>query len=272
MDISSSVSNEDKKKWFERFLRFGLISKGIVYCLLGLIAVMAAVGLGSEKASKTETLDMIYGQPFGRVILVALFIGIMGYVTLRSFQCFRDSDQKGDDMKGLITRTGYGFSALLYLGLGIYVLKMLLNGSGGNGDSRQLLVTKVLELPWGQWMVGITALIVIGSGINQMYKGFSKKFLKKIKLVRTNLEKVFTNAGVIGYISRGLVLAIIGYLLLHAAITSNPEEAKGSEEAFDFIENRFGTFLMGVVAFGLVAYGMFMFVKARYQRLNIHFD
>ena len=270
MNISSSVPNDHKEKWFERFLRFGLISKGVVYCLFGLIAVMAAAGLSADKASKTETLKMIYDQPFGKIILAILLIGLLGYVTLRSFQCFKDSDSKGDSMKGLTTRVGYGFSALLYLGLGIYVLKMLLNGSGGNGDSRQFIVSKTLELPGGQWLVGIAAIIIIGSGINQIYKGASKKFMKKIRLIRSNLENVFTNAGVAGYISRGVVLAIIGYLLLHASITSNPEEAKGSEQAFAFIENRFGSFLMGAIASGLVAYGIFMFVKARYQRLNIN--
>lgn len=261
-----------KDKMFENFLRFGLISKGVIYCLLGVLAVLAAAGLRSEDASKAEAFKLIYEQPFGKVILIMLAIGMLGYITLRFFQCFKDSDNKGDSMKGLITRAGYGFSALMYLGLGIYVVKLVLDGPGGDGNSQQFIVGKVLQWPGGQWIIGIIAAIVIGSGINQIYKGVSGNFMKKISLIRSEFDKVFKKTGVAGYIARGVVLGIIGYLLLHAALTHNPREAKGSDQAFHFIENTFGSFLMGVVALGLVAYGIFMFVKAKYQNVNAHLN
>jgi hypothetical protein len=260
-----------KEAWFEKFLRFGFISKGIIYCLMGVLAVLAAAGLGAKNPSKGEAFEVIYEQPFGKVILALLVVGMLGYVTLRIFQCVKDSDNKGDSMKGIATRAGYGFSALIYMGLGIYVVKLLTNGPGGEGDSRQFVVTKILAWPAGEWIIGIAALIMIGSAINQIYKGISKNFMKKITLLKSNMEEWFKRTGVVGYISRGIVLGIVGYLLLHAALTHNPKEAKGSEQAFQFIENTFGSFLMGVVAAGLVAYGVFMFVKARYQKISASF-
>jgi hypothetical protein len=270
--ISSSVSQDDKEKWFDRFLRFGLISKGIVYCLLGILAFMTAAGLSQDEASKKETFVVIYDQPFGQVLLLLLSIGMLGYVTLRSYQCFKDSDNKGDSMKGLIIRIGYGFSALMYLGLTAFALNLVFNGSDDDGSSRKFFVGKILSLSYGEWLIGIAGLIIVGSGINQIYKGLSASFMKQITLIRSSFEKLYKNAGRIGYTSRGIVLGIIGYLILHAAFTSNPGEAEGSEQAFAFIENKFGSFLMGSIALGLIAYGVFMFVKARYQKLNIDLD
>lgn len=261
-----------KEEWFEKFFRFGLISKGIVYCLLGILTVMTAVGLRGDNAGKEEAFKMIYDQPFGKILLALLSLGLFGYVTLRLFQCFKDIDKKGNDFKGIMARAGYGISALIYMTLGIYAVKLLMNGSSGKGGgSQEFVVSKILNWPAGQWIIGIVAVIIIINGIRQIYKGVSGKFMKDIKLVQSNFKKSFKNTGIIGYTSRGIMLGIIGYLLLHAASTSNPKEAKGTEYAFDFLEHEFGSMLMGVVAFGFIAYGVFMFVKARYQKMEFTF-
>ena len=93
--------------------------------------------------------------------------------------------------------------------------------------------------------------------------------MKKIQLIGSQCHNAFQKAGVIGFISRGIVLLVIGYLLLHGAIRSDAGAVQDTEGAFSFIENKFGALLMGIVAAGLVAYGVFMFIKARYERINV---
>ena len=94
--------------------------------------------------------------------------------------------------------------------------------------------------------------------------------MKLVKLYRSGFHDSFEKAGMIGYVARGIVFSIVGYFLLRAAIDSNPREADGTREAFDFLQQNFGNLLMGVVAAGLVAYGIFMFVRARHE--NIRFS
>jgi hypothetical protein len=270
MDIDmQSFSAAPKEKWFERFFRFGLISKGVVYCLIGFLAVMAAVGLSRKEAGKAQALSTIYEQPFGQVLLGVIALGLFGYVLLRFAQAFRDIDNKGDDTKGIFSRIGYGISGLIYLALAGYAAKLVIDGQQGGSNSREFIVAKALTHEWGPSVVGIVGLIIIGSGIYQIYRGVSGRFMKKIQLIRMDIEKAVKRAGVFGYIARGIVLMIIGYLIFHAAITSNPSEAKGTEGAFVFIENKFGTLLMAVTAIGLIGYGIFMFVKAKYQRIQL---
>ena len=271
-DITSLFSDESKEKWFEKFARFGLVSKGVVYCLMGILSVLAAFGLSREKGDKAEAFKLIYGQPFGQVLLVIIALGLLGYVMLRFFQAFKDIDNKGTDMKGIFDRIGYTLSAVLYLGIGVYALKLVFVGSGGGeGDSRQFVVSKVLEYPGGQYVVGISGAIVIGMGIYQIVRGVTGKFMKRVNLIRSSMKDTFRAAGTIGYISRGIVLGIIGYFLLHAAWLSNPGEAQGTGAAFDFLQNKFGSVMMAVVALGLIGYGVFAFVKAKYQKIDLDF-
>ncbi|MGC1241367.1 MAG: DUF1206 domain-containing protein [Chryseosolibacter sp.] len=271
--ITSVFSDRSREKWFEKFARFGLVSKGIVYFLMGTLSVLAAFGLSREKGDKAEAFQFIYDQPFGRVILIAIAMGLFGYVMFRMFQAFKDTENKGNDLKGILNRVGYAMSAFLYLAIGAYAIKLVFRGAtgGGDSDSRQFVVSKVLEYPGGEYLVGIAGLIVIGMGIYQISRGISGKFMKKVNLVRSNMKDAFKTAGTVGYISRGIVLTIIGYFLLHAAWFSNPGDAQGTGAAFDFLQNKFGSFMMALVALGLVGYGVFCFVKAKYQKIDLDF-
>jgi hypothetical protein len=259
-----------REKWVDRFLRFGLIAKGVVYCLVGMITLMASIGVRGDEVSKTDVLELIYEQPFGRLLLIIIAIGLFGYVTLRFFQAFKDIDGKGSDLKGIFSRIGYGVSGFLYLTLGLYAAKLILRMRQGDGESQRLFISKALAYPWGQWVIGIVGLVIVGNGIYQIYRAISGKFMKKIRVVKADFENTVRKAGITGYISRGVVLIIVGYLIFHAAITSNARQVQGgTDNAFEFIENIFGNFLLGVVAVGLVGYGLFMFVKAKYQRISI---
>lgn len=268
--VTSVIHN--KEKWIERFARFGIIAKGIVYCLVGVLTVLAALGLRKSKGTKTEALSVIDAQPLGQVLLLIIAIGLAGYVTWRMFQAVYDIDNKGKDPQALLIRTGYAINALIYLALGIYAVQLVLAGQGsGEGDSRQLLVTKVLSYPAGEWIVGISALVIIISGARQIYKALSGKFMDNIRVTRAAYHPIYKKAGVVGYISRGIVLIIIGYFLIRAALHSSMQEAPDTEGAFDFLQHTLGTTLMVIVAGGLTAYGIFMFVKARHQHIDLNF-
>ena len=268
----TSVLNDSKEKWFEKFARFGLVSKGIVYFLMGTLSVLAAFGLSKEKGDKQEAFKFIYEQPFGKFLLIAIALGLLGYVMLRLFQAFKNTENKSKDLKGTLDRVGYAMSAGLYLAIAAYALKLAFAGSGGGeGDSRQFIISKVLEYPGGTYIIGIASLVVIGMGIYQIIRGVTGRFMKRVNLVRSNMKDAFRSAGTIGYISRGIVLAIIGYFMFHAAWVSNPSEAQGTGAAFEFLQNKFGSLMMAIVALGLVGYGVFCFVKAKYQKIDLDF-
>jgi hypothetical protein len=270
--FQSAFQAPSTRKWTEKFARFGIVSKGVVYCLIGVLTTLAAIGLRGQKASKNEAFKVIYEQPFGKILLLIIAFGLFGYVTWRFFQSVYDIDYKGNDTKGKFVRIGYGFSAFVYFGLAVYALKLSLgNGGTGDADSQQFIVSKVLSYPAGEWMIGIAALLTIGNGIRQIVKGVSGNFMKNVQLSHSKHSDIYKKTGIAGYCSRGVVLLIIGYFFLRAAFHHNANEAIGTKEAFSFLENTFGSLLMGAVAAGLVGYGVFMFIKGRYQKIDFNF-
>ncbi|MFP4091360.1 MAG: DUF1206 domain-containing protein [Cyclobacteriaceae bacterium] len=266
---------KDTDESVKKFARFGMFAKGTVYIILGVLTAMAAFSVGGGKTTgKSGALEFIYGQPFGRILLGLVAFGLLCYAIWRLIQSFKDPENNGTDTKAIIKRIGYFFSALVYGLIAFEAAKMIFSagsggGSGGNGQ-KQSLVAQILELPAGQWIIGAVALIFFGKAFYQFYRSLSGKFAHKVQEsdLDQRIKSTLRKAGMAGYIARGIVIGIIGYFFLQAAMQSNPNQVKGTKGAFQFIsEMAFGPWLLGIVAIGLACYGVFMFVKARYKVL-----
>lgn len=253
--------------------RFGFAAKGVVYIVLGTLAVMAATGTqGGKTADKEQALQTIQDLPFGRFLLGLVAFGLLGYVIWRLVQAFRDTEDKGSDPKGLARRLGYAGSGLLYAGLAYAAGRAAFSGGAANqggGNTQQSMVAKLLAQPYGQWLVGAVALGVIGAGLYQIYRAYSGKFAKHVNSssLPADQQKIVFRTGQIGYTARGIVMAIIGYFILQAALHSNSGEVQGTEGAFDLLASM-GPVVLAIVALGLMAYGVYMLVQAKYPVLR----
>ncbi|WP_242919099.1 DUF1206 domain-containing protein [Pontibacter liquoris] len=275
MNISAHVP-APPPKWVESFARFGLTAKGVVYCLVGILAFMAAFELGnksSEDAGKSGVFQFIQQQPFGKVLLAIVALGLFSYSIWRLIGAIKDTENKGTGVKGIGVRLRYAFSGLVYGALAFLAAKMVVGagGSSGGDDSRQTLARELLQQPFGQWLVGILAVGTAIAGVYQIYLGLSDKY--KMKVQQAGLahqhERTMIRAGKIGYVARGIVWLVIGYLFLKAALTANAKEAGGTDNAFQWLEaSSYGSYLLGAVALGLICYGVFMFMRAKYQAIN----
>lgn len=263
-----------KNKWIENFARFGYCAKGVVYCLLGVLAVIAAFGSGSAKdTGKTDVFKLILEQPLGKFLLFVVALGLLGYVMWRFIEAIKDPHNDGKNAKGMMKRIGYGISAIIYLGLSIYAFTMVFNGSSSDsgGNSKQSIVDKILDLSYGQWLIGIIAGLIVAKGIYEIYKAVSGKYKKDLQEDRINpsYRKLLVKSGLAGYIARGIVWGIIGFLFFRAAINANPSEVGGTEKAFGLLESDFGPYVMGIVAIGLICYGIFKILEGLYKRLDV---
>ncbi|MDJ1481840.1 DUF1206 domain-containing protein [Cytophagaceae bacterium YF14B1] len=257
----------------ENLIRAGIATKGVVYCLAGILTTLSAFNLGGEKADTKDSIKFLAGQPYGYILLGLIAIGLLGYSFWRLYQAIKDPESNDRSGKRMITRVGYAISGLFYTSLCYYTIRIIINGNtSDSGSSQQGMVAKALEVPAGKWIVILAAIVFFGKAIHQFYKAYTEKFAKKVKdgALSARAKEIFRTAGKIGYAARGVVICIISYFLFRAAIEANPQEAGGSGEALSFIENQapFGSVLLVIVALGLVAYGVYMFVKAKYRDLS----
>ncbi|GAB3171117.1 DUF1206 domain-containing protein [Telluribacter humicola] len=275
--MAYTLTHRSQDKWIETAARVGLTAKGVVYSLVGILTFAAAFELGgssgssSSQGSKMQILQWIQNQPFGQILLGLIAFGLLCYAIWRIIEAVRDTERKGDDSKGLAIRAAFFTSGLLYGALAFFAGRMLFGNSGGSGgNSRQTLVQKLLEQPFGQWLVGIVALVIIGIGLYQIYRAISGKYREKVQRARLDSEvkETLIKTGKAGYIARGIVWSIIGYLFLQAAMQSDSSEVGGTSSAFSFLEKNYGSWILGVVALGLLCYGIFMFLRARYQPIH----
>jgi hypothetical protein len=261
-------------QWVENFARFGLTAKGVVYSFVGIFAFMAAFELGNnstQDAGKQGVFQFLLEQPYGKWLLAIVALGLASYSIWRFIQAVKDTEDKGNDAKGISVRLRYIFSGLVYGGLAYLAAKMVFGQNSNNGDSRETMASELLQQPFGQWMVGIVALITMGTGVYQIYYGLSDKYKKHVRQagMKHEIESKMVRMGKIGYVARGVVWLVIGYMFLQAAMQSNPQEAGGSSQAFHFLESSsYGSYILGAVAIGLVFYGVFMFMRAKYQPIS----
>ncbi len=251
----------------------GLIAKGIVYCLLGLLAFMAAFHINGQSADNTDkagVFDFVLKQTGGQIVLGIIAAGLLCYTLWRFIQAFADKDHKGSDAKGIATRARYLFSGLVYGYLAVNAGKLLLDKSSGSGDNKQNLTQELLTKPFGQWLVGIVAAILLGVGVYQIYYGLSEKYRKHTqKAGHSTGKEILLSAGKIGYTARGVVWILLAWLFLKAALNANSSEAGDTSKALAFLsEATYGSYLLAAVGMGLICYGTFNFVRARYEKFN----
>lgn len=257
--------------WLIGLGRFGFAAKGVVYVLIGVLAVQAAIGAGGQTTGQKGALERIGEAPFGQLLLVAMGVGIVGYALWRFIQAFMDTENKGTGGKGIAVRSGYFVIGLIHVSLAMSAFAMVA-GRESNGDSTQGWTAQLMSQPFGPWLVGIVSAMVVAYGVVQLYRAYSRKFRRKLKLGEMSAaeEKWATRLGCIGYAARGVVFLIVGAFLIVAAVYADPQQARGLDGALTtLMQQPWGWALLGVVAVGLAAYGIFMFVEARYRRMVI---
>ncbi len=259
--------------WVERLGRFGLIAKGVIYGVVGVLAIKVALGGREENPDKEGALEAIAKQPFGRGLLVLLALGLAGYALWRLAQGFLDRDNEGEDAKGLGKRAGaiargawYG----LLCGLTVDRIVGSGGGGGGGGGGEQKTTAGVFDLPLGRYLVFAVGLAFLGAAGFNGYRAVTAKFSEKLKTGQMSdaEETVVTSLGVIGHLARMVVFGLIGAFLFEAAWTFDPKEARGLDGAlFEVAQEAYGSILLGVVAAGLLAYALYCFAEARYRRI-----
>jgi hypothetical protein len=256
--------NNHNLSWVTPIAKAGLTSKGIVYCLIGILVFMAAfeiAGATNTDAGKLGVLKLINQQTGGKVLLGIVAAGLMSYSLWRFMQTFADTDNKGNSAKAIGARLRYLFSGLIYLSIAFLAIKLMFD-ENVVGSSQNKTIRELIAKPYGEYLLGIVAIAIAASGIYQVYYGLSEKFRKHIKN-QSEVNGTVVKAGKVGYTSRGIVWVVISWLFFRAALHSDAAEAGQSIEAFQFIERsgNYGSILLGIVGVGLLCYGVFNLLR-----------
>ncbi|HLL69983.1 MAG TPA: DUF1206 domain-containing protein, partial [Pyrinomonadaceae bacterium] len=255
-----------KHPWTERLARIGYAAKGVVYIVVGALATMTALGVGGEAKGTQGAMRSIARQPFGTAMLSIVAFGLVAYVIWRWVQAVTDADDKGTKAKGIALRLGYAGSGFIYAGLALSAARIVFGArDDGKPSAAESWTAKLMEFPYGNWLVILAALGVGGYGLYQCYKGYKAKFRKRLKTNEMSERGILwaTRSGRAGFIARGIVFLLVGGFLIQAAWNYDSTQAEGLDGVLQsLILQPFGPWLLGAVALGLVAYGIYMLIEA----------
>ncbi|HET9039816.1 MAG TPA: DUF1206 domain-containing protein [Gemmatimonadales bacterium] len=254
-------------RWVDRFARAGYAAKGVVYLLIGVLAVQAAAGAGGRTTGTSGALHVLLRQPFGRGILALVAVGLAGYAAWRLYCAAVDPKHPGRrDWKRAAVRVGYSLSALVHGGLAWQAARLALGQSGGGGDGQtDQRTAQLMAVPFGQWLVGILALGVVAYGVAQIVKGVRGRGVEATQGTDLQMQRALERAAQIGLIARGIVFGMMGLFLGRAALQHDPSEAGGLKEALQELARQpYAPVLLGGVALGLAAYGAYQLALARW--------
>jgi hypothetical protein len=256
------------RRWIERFARAGYAAKGVVYLLIGVLAVQAAAGAGGRTTGVSGVLHVLLRQPFGRWLLALVAVGLAGYAAWRLYCAAVDPKHPGRrDWKRAAVRVGYTISALIHGGLAWQAARLALGRSGGTAGDGQAdhRAAQLMAAPFGQWLVGIVGLGVAAYGIAQIVKGARGRGVERTRAADAQMQRALERAAQIGLIARGVVFGMMGLFLVRAALQHDPSEAGGLAEALQTLARQpYAPVLLGTVALGLAAYGAYQLALARW--------
>jgi hypothetical protein len=256
--------------WIVRLGRAGLVAKGVVYLIIGTLALQAALGGGGALTDREGALRTVLRQPLGTVLLALLSAGLLAYMAWRVVQALTNPEREPHDMKGTFKRAFRFGSGIIYGALGLAAGRLLI---GMQADDRQPSdwTALVMRQPFGKWLVAAAGLGIAGYGLVRLHHAWKGELKNQLVLDRyaARARAWLVGIGRAGQAARGVVFVIIGGYAFLAGLHTNPREAKGLGEALGVIERApYGPYLLAAIAAGLTAYGLFQFIEARYRRIR----
>ena len=254
--------------WIERFARIGFAAKAVLYAIVGGLALRAALGTGGRTTGSRGALETLVRQEWGAIALVVMALGLFGYAAWRIAEAILDPERKGHDAKGIALRVSFAARGLFHAALGVQAIRLATGGAVSGDQSAESLTANAMQAPMGRWLVAAAGLCIAGYGLYQLYRAWKAKLSRQLDLSRLSREAGSWVIKVcrLGIGARGVVFAIIGGFLVRAGLDRNASEAADTGEALRAIgQQPLGTWLLALVATGLIAYAVYEAVQARYR-------
>lgn len=265
---SGALREHGASGWIERLARAGLAAKGIVYLVVGLLAAQAAIGSGTATDS-TGALQRIEDEWWGTALLAVIAVGLIGFAIWRFVAALFDPE--GD---GAAQRIFHVVSGVVHGALALQAGRMALgSGAAGSGSTNQASsrTADLMSQPFGIWIVGILGAVIAGYGVYRLYEASTARLDDRLALGRLSRDakRWVIRIGRAGVAARGVVFGIIGWFLISAALEENPGQARGLGGALRTLQDQpYGPVLLAAVAIGLIAYGLYQMLEARYRAIR----
>ena len=268
----AAEAREKAKPWVENLTRLGYLADGVVYVIIGYMALRAASGARNPDVEREEALRRILLEPLGQVLLVVIAAGLLGYAAGHFFMATRSrAKEEKQGVQAWVNRGAHLLNAFFHVSLALAAAQLVAGSRRGGGRGPEDWTALVMQQPLGRWAVGLVGAGMIVLAIYELYKAYTAKFRDALALsAMNNNERAWvTYAGRIGYTARGIIYGIISIFLIQAANQYDPQKAGGLGDALVALSSQtYGPWLLGAVALGLIFFGVYVIFLGRYRQFK----
>ena len=274
---------DDAPTWLIALARAGYGARGLIYIIVGIIAITVAWWGGQAEGSRGALADVV-DTTWGTVLVFIVAVGLVGYAAWRFVQSFLDADNHGTDAEGLVIRAGLLVSGLTHSALAFYAFTLVFvgagpdsatsgggggaSGGGGGGGGEETWSGWLLDQPGGPWILGLIGLCIVGAGVAQFVKGYKAKFIEHFDPEFRKWPWALPICET-GLIARGIVFVIMGGFVMYAAYTYDPGKVRGLGGVLNTIkEQPWGSWLIMAVGLGLLAFAVYSLMECVYRRVQ----
>src|SRR5215218_1265000 len=258
-----------ESRWIERTARLGLAARGLVYVLIGILAFQIAFVDRAERADQKGAFQTLAQNGFGKAILWLVILGFVGYGLWQASEAAWGHRNERNDRKRAASRVESAMKAVIYLLLAVVAFRVV-TGTSKGGQGGEQVTAKVLQMTGGQVLVGLAGVVIVAAAVLLAWRGLRTKFEEHLDLseLGPGARSAVVNLGKVGYVARGIVFALVGILVVVAAVTFDPDKARGMDAALRQVAAQpYGPWLLGLMVLGLMCFGAYSFAESRYRRL-----
>jgi TRAP-type C4-dicarboxylate transport system permease small subunit len=265
----STASRAADSKPLEYLARGGFIAYGVIHLLFAWLALQIAFGNSGKESDQSGALTELASKPFGEVLVIIVIIGMVALAVWQGFlAALGEKDEQG---KAKVTdRVVSGIRAIIYLTLAWSGFKIVQGAGSSNANSQEKGASTLLDHTGGRWLLGLIGLVVVGVGVGLAIYGLKKKFEdhQNTQQMRPSVRRTIQRLGMAGYTAKGVAYVIAGVLVVTAAVTYDPDKARGLDAALRTLaQASYGPWLLGLIALGIAAFGVFCFAQAKYRKV-----
>jgi hypothetical protein len=257
----------------ETLARVGFVVKGVLYMVVGALALQVALASGGRITGTSGALTTVLRQPFGRTLLLVAAVGLLGYAVWRVLQGIVDSDGIGTGWGPLYKRTSYVLRGLVHGMLGYQAIQLYRGLSIASGNSERDVAAEAFRWPLGDWLVVVIGLGLIAFAISEARAAITGQLSRNMKIadLRSEAGNWAVDLSRFGIGSRAVVFGLLGWAVVVAGWSRDPSEVGSVAESLRTLAEQpgaLGRWLFGATAAGLVAYGFYEMIHARYLRIR----
>ena len=267
--VRSSASRAADSKPLEYLARAGFVCYGVIHLLFAWVALQVAFGGSGQESDQSGALENLASKPFGKTLVIIVIVGMVALAIWQAFEAIIGESGE-QDKEAIAERVVSGIRTIIYLSFAWTGVKVISGANSSQGDSQQKGASTLMDASGGRFLVGLIGVVVVGVGVGLAIYGLTKKFEKHLNTqqMSPSVRKATRRLGMAGYTAKGVAYAIAGVLVVAAAVKYDPDKARGLDSALKTLAGQpYGPWLLGLIALGIAAFGVFCFSQAKYRKV-----